>query len=412
MSTPASAAGRSSPGAACSIRTGLSHAKELTYAAACLTSIEINGTFYRTQTPATFHKWASEVPNGFKFSVKGVRYVTNRSVLAEAGDSIKRFIDSGVLELGDRLGPLLWQMNPYKKFDEADFGKFLELLPHKVGDQRVRHVVEVRHDSFKTPAFIALLRQFNVGIVYSEHETYTEIADVTSDFVYARLQKGDDSLATGYPPKALDAWAGAAEGLGQRRPAGRPAARRQEGRAEATARRVRLRDPRRQGARAGAAMELIKRARRRLEESAGRRAKKEAPVHHRLPADTAQGRARRARERRCQAAGRRARGRRFAPPGILQEPAFGGAERARHRLSAPSRARHADGRPPRRARRRPEGADDDLCQAPEDAAGEAGDGRAYDADRESRSRLHPLLRARPRECHRRFIAEIIEERTA
>lgn len=186
---------------------GLSHAKELEYAATYLTSIEINGTFYRTQTPATFHKWASEVPNGFKFSVKGVRYVTNRSVLAEAGDSIKRFIDSGVLELGDRLGPLLWQMSPYKKFDEADFGKFLELLPSQVGDQKLRHVVEVRHDSFKTPAFIALLRQFNVGIVYSEHETYTEIADLTSDFVYARLQKGDDSLATGYPPKALDAWA-------------------------------------------------------------------------------------------------------------------------------------------------------------------------------------------------------------
>ncbi|MDQ8731752.1 DUF72 domain-containing protein [Bradyrhizobium sp. LHD-71] len=186
---------------------GLPHTKELEYAAACLTSIEINGTFYRTQTPATFHKWASEVPNGFKFSVKGVRYVTNRSVLAEAGDSIKRFIDSGVLELGDRLGPLLWQMNPYKKFDEADFGKFLELLPPKVGDQQLRHVVEVRHDSFKTPAFIALLRQFNVGIVYSEHETYTEIADITSDFVYARLQKGDDNLVTGYPPAALDAWA-------------------------------------------------------------------------------------------------------------------------------------------------------------------------------------------------------------
>lgn len=187
---------------------GLSHAKELEYAATYLTSIEINGTFYRTQSPATFHKWASEVPNGFVFSVKGVRYVTNRSVLAEAGDSIKRFIDSGVLELGDRLGPLLWQMNPYKKFDEVDFGKFLELLPPKIGNQRLRHVVEVRHDSFKTPAFIALLRQFNVGIVYSEHETYTEIADVTSDFVYARLQKGDDKLVTGYPPQALDAWAG------------------------------------------------------------------------------------------------------------------------------------------------------------------------------------------------------------
>jgi uncharacterized protein YecE (DUF72 family) len=190
---------------------GLPHNKELEYAAAHLTSIEINGTFYRTQTPATFHKWASEVPNGFKFSVKGVRYVTNRTVLAEAGDSIKRFIDSGVLELGDRLGPLLWQMNPYKKFDEADFGKFLELLPPKVGDQTIRHVVEVRHDSFRVPAFVALVRKFGVAVCFSEHATYPAIPDVTSDFVYARLQKGEDTIKTGYPPKALDGWAARAK---------------------------------------------------------------------------------------------------------------------------------------------------------------------------------------------------------
>lgn len=184
----------------------LPHSKELQYASSQLTSIEINGTFYRTQTPATFRKWASEVPDGFIFSVKGVRYATNRRVLAEAADSVNRFIDSGVLELGDRLGPLLWQFNPTKKFDEADFGKFLEILPHEIGAQRLRHVVEVRHDSFKTPAFITLLRQFNVGIVYSEHDIYPEIADVTADFVYARLQKGDDDIPTCYPPKALDAW--------------------------------------------------------------------------------------------------------------------------------------------------------------------------------------------------------------
>ena len=158
---------------------GLAHAKELQYAASRLTSIEINGTFYRTQSPATYRKWASEVPDGFVFSVKGLRYVTNRGVLAEAGESINRFLGSGVLELGDHLGPLLWQMAPFKKFDEADFGKFLELLPHEVGKQKLRHVVEVRHDSFKTPAFVALLRKFNVGIVYSEHETYPEIADLT-----------------------------------------------------------------------------------------------------------------------------------------------------------------------------------------------------------------------------------------
>ena len=186
---------------------GLPHARELSYAAEHLTSIEVNGTFYRTQTPATFRKWASEVPDGFVFSLKGPRYAVNRRVLAEAGDSIKRFLDSGITKLGTHLGPLLWQFAPTKKFDEKDFGKFLELLPAKFDGRRLRHVVEVRNDSFKTPAFIALLRKFGVAVVNAEHETYAELADVTSDFIYARLQKGDEKLKAGYPPKALDAWA-------------------------------------------------------------------------------------------------------------------------------------------------------------------------------------------------------------
>jgi uncharacterized protein YecE (DUF72 family) len=190
---------------------GLPHARELAHAAKYLTAIEINGTFYRTQTPATFRKWAAEVPDGFMFSVKGPRYAVNRRVLAEAGDSIKRFLDSGVTELGLHLGPLLWQFTPYKKFDEADFGKFLEFLPPKFNGRALRHVVEVRNDSFKTPAFIALVRKFGIGIVYAEHDKYTEIADVTADFVYARLQKGDEELKAGYPPKALDQWAKRAE---------------------------------------------------------------------------------------------------------------------------------------------------------------------------------------------------------
>jgi uncharacterized protein YecE (DUF72 family) len=98
---------------------GLPHAQELTYAGEHLTAIEINGTFYRTQNAKTFRNWASQVPDGFVFSIKGVRYVVNRRVLAEAGDSLKRFLDSGVTELGDKLGPLLWQFAPFKKFDEA-----------------------------------------------------------------------------------------------------------------------------------------------------------------------------------------------------------------------------------------------------------------------------------------------------
>jgi uncharacterized protein YecE (DUF72 family) len=185
----------------------LTQAKELSYAASKLTSIEINGTFYGSQKPESFRKWASEVPDGFVFSLKGPRFATNRRVLAEAGESVQRFYDSGVLELGDKLGPVLWQFAPTKKFDPSDFGAFLDLLPREIAGRRLRHVVEVRHDSFCVPEFIALLRQFNIPVVFSEHATYPAIADVTADFVYARLQKGDDGITTCYPLKALDAWA-------------------------------------------------------------------------------------------------------------------------------------------------------------------------------------------------------------
>jgi uncharacterized protein YecE (DUF72 family) len=186
---------------------GLPHAKELEYAASHLTSIEINGTFYRTQTPATFRKWAKEAPPGFQFSIKGPRYVTQRRVLAEARDSLKRFLDSGVSELGERLGPLLWQFGPWKQFEAADFGRFLELLPERIGRLRLRHAVEVRHESFMTRAFVQSLRDFGVAAVYADHETYPAVPDVTADFVYARLQRGRDSVPTAYSVKALGEWA-------------------------------------------------------------------------------------------------------------------------------------------------------------------------------------------------------------
>ena len=185
---------------------GLAQAKELGYAAARLTSIEINSTFYGSQKPSSFRKWASEVPDGFVFSVKGPRFATNRRVLAEAGESIERFLNSGVMELGDRLGPLLWQFAPTKKFDPADFDAFLKLLPAKHEGRALRHVIEVRHDSFLVPEFVALLRRHNMAPVFSEHETYPAIADLTGDFAYLRLQKGKDTIKTGYPPKELDAW--------------------------------------------------------------------------------------------------------------------------------------------------------------------------------------------------------------
>ena len=186
---------------------GLAHAKELAYASSKLTTIEINGTFYRTQTPATFAKWRKEVPDGFVFSVKGPRYVVQKRVLAEAGESLGFFLKSGISELGDRLGPILWQFAPTKKFDAADFAAFLAMLPAQLDGLRLRHAVEVRHPSFATPQFIALLRQHQTPVVFAEHETYPAIADLTGDFIYARLQQGDDAIATGYPPKELDAWA-------------------------------------------------------------------------------------------------------------------------------------------------------------------------------------------------------------
>jgi uncharacterized protein YecE (DUF72 family) len=186
---------------------GLAHAKELAYAGERLTSIEVNGTFYGTQKPAVFRKWASEVPQGFVFALKGPRFAVNRRALKEAGDSIKRFLDSGVTELGDHLGPLLWQFAPTKKFDAADFGGFLELLPDQYNGHTIRHVIEVRHDSFSTPEFVALLRSFKMPAVFTDHVTYPNIADITGDFVYARLQRGQDSIVTAYPQKDIDAWA-------------------------------------------------------------------------------------------------------------------------------------------------------------------------------------------------------------
>ena len=187
---------------------GLPQAKELEYASRQLTSIEINGTYYGSQSPETFRKWRDSTPDGFVFSVKGSRFCTNRKVLAEGRESVAKFIDQGVLELEDRLGPLLWQFAPTKKFDRDDFSGFLDCLPEKAGGRTLRHVAEVRHDSFQTPAFIALLRERGVGLVYAEHFTYPQMADVTADFVYARLQKGSDDIVTAYPEDQLDAWAG------------------------------------------------------------------------------------------------------------------------------------------------------------------------------------------------------------
>jgi uncharacterized protein YecE (DUF72 family) len=186
---------------------GLKHAEELSYASRHLTTIEINGTFYRTQSAASFAKWRDQTPEGFVFSIKGHRAIVNSRRLAEAGDKIDWFLKSGVLELGDKLGPFLWQLAPSKKFDPDDLGGFLALLPREAGGRRLMHAIEVRHESFLTAAAVALFREHNAAVVFADSDDYPAIADATADFVYARLQRSEEKHPTGYSPADLDLWA-------------------------------------------------------------------------------------------------------------------------------------------------------------------------------------------------------------
>lgn len=186
---------------------GLKHADELAYAGSHLTAIEINGTYYSTFKPESFAKWAAAVPDGFKFAVKASRFCTNRKVLADMGQSMQVFLNQGLAELGDHLGPVLWQFMGTKRFDPDDFEGFLKLLPDKLDGLPLNHVLEPRHDSFKDPAFIALCRKYGVSICLADHDTYPMIPDVSGKVVYARLQTGSDEVETAYSPADLDLWA-------------------------------------------------------------------------------------------------------------------------------------------------------------------------------------------------------------
>jgi uncharacterized protein YecE (DUF72 family) len=189
----------------------LSQKRELEYASRKLSSIEINGTFYGSQKPESFAKWHDETPDDFIFALKGPRFATNRRVLAEAGSSIERFFASGVTKLKHKLGPINWQFAGTKKFDAGDFEEFLKLLPKAVDGLKIRHAVEVRHDSFKHPDFIALARAHGVAIVIGADSDYPQIADVTAPFVYARIMGTSENQKLGYSAKALDAWAARAK---------------------------------------------------------------------------------------------------------------------------------------------------------------------------------------------------------
>jgi uncharacterized protein YecE (DUF72 family) len=190
---------------------GLTQSRELEFASRKLTSIEINGTYYGSQKPATFAKWRDETPDGFVFAVKAPRFAVNRKELASAGPSIERFLSGGVTELGTKLGPINWQFLPTKKFEPDDFKAFLAMLPPRSRGLELRHVVEVRHESFRTPDFVALLREFGVSAVIAGDSTYPEIIDAAAPFVYVRIMGTQAAHERGLSQAALERWAARAK---------------------------------------------------------------------------------------------------------------------------------------------------------------------------------------------------------
>jgi uncharacterized protein YecE (DUF72 family) len=211
---------------------GLAQRRELEYASRCFHSIEINGTFYSLQRPESFRLWRDETPDGFVFAVKGSRFLTHMKRLKDVDTPLGSFFAQGLLALGPKLGPILWQLPPNFRFDAERLRGFLERLPKDTTqavklarrrdaslmkgrsvlaskqDHSLRHALEIRHESFLVPEFAALLREFNVALVVADTARKFPVAgDVTADFVYIRLHGDEELYASGYGDKALDAWA-------------------------------------------------------------------------------------------------------------------------------------------------------------------------------------------------------------
>lgn len=186
---------------------GLAQAKELEFASRALTSIEINATYHRLQKPDSFRKWADTAPDNFQFSVKAWQFATAKKNLAEGAPLMEKFLNSGFTALGEKLGPILWQFAPTRKFEAENFEAFLSLLPDELEGVRLRHALEVRHESFSAPEFVGLVRKHDAAIVLADSAKYPLIADVTADFAYMRLQRTEERVATGYTSRALKQWA-------------------------------------------------------------------------------------------------------------------------------------------------------------------------------------------------------------
>jgi len=185
----------------------LPHARELHWASRQLPAIEINGTYYRNQKPSTFAKWRDDTPGGFMFSVKALKYCTLKKVLGDAGELLQGFLKSGVTELAEKLGPIVWEFAPGRVFDPTDFAAFLALLPARQDGVALRHVLEVRHPSFQDPAFVALARDHGCAIVFTDSDKFPNIDENTADFNYARLLMASPDQPRGYSDPALDGWA-------------------------------------------------------------------------------------------------------------------------------------------------------------------------------------------------------------
>lgn len=185
---------------------GLPHAKELQYASRQFTAVEVNGTFYSTFKPPTFAKWRDETPDGYVFALKANRFATHRRELAGAGESVQRFIGSGIAELGDKLGPLLWQLMPTTRFDAQDLEAFLRLLPRELQGRPLRHVLDARHPSFACEEYLDLLARHDCTTVYTDSPKFPAIPHARSTLAYLRLMRSEADRATGYAPEEIARW--------------------------------------------------------------------------------------------------------------------------------------------------------------------------------------------------------------
>ena len=224
---------------------GLQQRRELEFASRIFQAIEINGTFYSLQRPESFRRWAAETPDDFVFALKGGRFITHMRKLVGVETALSNFFASGVLALGDKIGPILWQFPPQLRFnDAARFAAFFKLLPRttraaarlarkcderllvpersllkQISDVPLRHAVEIRHESFATPAFVDLLRKHGIGLVIADTVEWPLLMDVTSDLVYCRLHGSERLYHSGYEGAAIEVWARRILALASGRPA-------------------------------------------------------------------------------------------------------------------------------------------------------------------------------------------------